>query len=164
MFSEIPPLPIGRLLLQAAQAYRQTAAARPHQRGHAGLSLSHASLLTHIEPEGTRLTAIAERAEMTKQSASQMIAELEGLGYIERRREENDGRAQNIRLTGRGKSCVKHLQWIQADIEETLVTAVGAVQTSSFCVTLARLPDVVQAQTNQFETPAAAATPVAKQP
>ena len=37
-----------------------------------------------IEPEGSRLTELAERACMTKQTVGEVTSDLERLGYVER--------------------------------------------------------------------------------
>jgi DNA-binding MarR family transcriptional regulator len=59
----------------------------------------------NIQPEGSRLTYLAERANMTKQSVGEVTTELERLGYVERVPDPNDGRAKIIRLTERGRAA-----------------------------------------------------------
>lgn len=121
--------------------------------GYTDLALSHASLLSHIDPNGTRLTTIAERAEMTKQSASQIVAELEAAGYVVRRREAGDGRARNFRLSPRGEVCRRDLMRIILEIENALVSGVGPGAASSFCLTLSRLPELLQVSPSQRNAP-----------
>jgi MarR family transcriptional regulator, temperature-dependent positive regulator of motility len=36
--------------------------------------LAHTTLLAHLDPDGTRITVLAERAGMTKQSMGQLVA------------------------------------------------------------------------------------------
>ena len=38
----------------------------------------------NIDPDGTRLTDLAERARMTKQSVGEVTSDLEQRGYVER--------------------------------------------------------------------------------
>jgi DNA-binding MarR family transcriptional regulator len=53
-------------------------------------------------PEGTRLTALAAYAGMTKPSMSALVDGLERAGYVERVPDPLDGRAQLVRYTDRG--------------------------------------------------------------
>ena len=59
----------------------------------------------NIDPEGTRLTELAERARMTKQSVGEVTSDLEQRGYVERVPDPSDGRAKIIRLTERGRAA-----------------------------------------------------------
>ena len=95
---------IGELLRVPAQAvvrhvHRAFAAA-----GYEGLRPAHLSVFQHVDhpPGGTRLTELAERAQMTKQSMGQLVADLEAGGYVERAPDPTDGRAKIVRLTERG--------------------------------------------------------------
>lgn len=160
-----PQFSLTRLLAQASQAHRQASLARLRALGHETLTLATAHILLHIDAEGTRLTTIAERSEMTKQSASQLVAELERLGYVQREREVEDARAQRIRFTRQGLMCRADLLAISAEMESALVAAVGSGHASSFCLILSRLPELLQvAPGSQRAMPSAAARPVAKQP
>jgi DNA-binding MarR family transcriptional regulator len=53
-------------------------------------------------PAGTRLTELAERAQMTPQSMGELIDVLEGHGYVERIPDPTDRRAKLIRYTEHG--------------------------------------------------------------
>ena len=59
----------------------------------------------NIDAEGTRLTELAERARMTKQSVGEVTSDLEQRGYVERVPDPSDGRAKIIRLTERGRDA-----------------------------------------------------------
>jgi DNA-binding MarR family transcriptional regulator len=54
---------------------------------------------------GSRLTDLAERAMMTKQTVGEVVSDLEQLGYVERVPDPDDGRAKIIRLTPRGREA-----------------------------------------------------------
>jgi DNA-binding MarR family transcriptional regulator len=53
----------------------------------------------NVDPDGTRLTDLADRAHMTKQSVGEVVTDLQRLGYVERIPDPSDGRAKIIRLT-----------------------------------------------------------------
>lgn len=70
--------------------------------GHHELRPTHACVFGTITSEGDRLTALADRAGMTKQAVGEVVSELEKLAYVERVPDPSDGRAKIIRLSERG--------------------------------------------------------------
>jgi DNA-binding MarR family transcriptional regulator len=77
----------------------------------------HGCVFGNIDPEGSRLTELAERALMTKQSVGEVTTDLEQRGYVERVPDPNDGRAKIIRLTERGRAAQALGLELIADIE-----------------------------------------------
>jgi DNA-binding MarR family transcriptional regulator len=69
------------------------------------IRISHGCVFGNIDPDGTRLTELAERARMTKQSVGEVTSDLEQRGYVERVPDPTDGRAKIIRLTERGRDA-----------------------------------------------------------
>lgn len=67
---------------------------------------SHSAVFAQIRPEGSRLTELARGANMTPQAMGELVDELEGLGYVERRPDPTDRRAKLIVLTPRGRDCI----------------------------------------------------------
>ena len=67
------------------------------------IRISHGCVFGNIDPNGSRLTDLAERARMTKQSVGEVTSDLEQRGYVERVPDPTDGRAKIIRLTERGR-------------------------------------------------------------
>ena len=59
-------------------------------------------------PEGARLTALAQASHITKQSMGALVDHLERVGYVERVEDPDDGRAQRVRLTARGRAFAKN--------------------------------------------------------
>jgi DNA-binding MarR family transcriptional regulator len=87
---------------------------------------AHNSVFPHVPPEGIRLVDLADRAGMTKQAMSELVADLEGLGYLQRRPDPADGRAKLIEFTDRGWASVRTALAAFEAIEAELVAAVGA--------------------------------------
>ena len=69
------------------------------------IRISHGCVFGNIDPDGTRLTDLDERARMTKQSVGEVTSDLEQRGYVERVPDPSDGRAKIIRLTERGRAA-----------------------------------------------------------
>lgn len=84
------------------RAYNEQAIRQIRALGHDEVSLAHAAVLPHLSPDGITLTVLANRAGMTKQSASQLVCELEALGYLKRPPHPSDKRAQLVVSTNLG--------------------------------------------------------------
>ena len=95
---------IGELLRAPALAVQRYCHRAFTEAGYAGLRPAHMSILIHVDhpPGGTRITELAERAMMTKQSMGQLVADMEALGLAERIADPTDRRAKIVRLTDRG--------------------------------------------------------------
>ncbi|MCO5066380.1 MAG: MarR family transcriptional regulator [Rhizobiaceae bacterium] len=78
------------------------------ERGYNYLSLAQLSVTRNLDDDGTRLTELARRAGMTKQSMGELVKQVEDLQLIERRRDPLDARARLICFTPSG------FDWLEA--------------------------------------------------
>lgn len=69
--------------------------------GHT-VTLAQARIFQRIGPDGTRLTSLAEQAQVTKQTASALVDQLEAAGYVERRPDPSDARARLVCISAKG--------------------------------------------------------------
>ncbi len=99
-----PPLMI-RLLNVAFDGFCEDLEQRLADTPYDDIRISHGCVFGNIDPDGTRLTDLAERARMTKQSVGEVTSDLEQRGYVERVPDPSDGRAKIIRLTERGRAA-----------------------------------------------------------
>lgn len=81
--------------------------ARLRAAGDEHCSSAHHPVFENIDPAGTRLTVLAERAGMTHQSMSELISSMADIGYLERVPDPADGRAKLVRLTPYGRKMVR---------------------------------------------------------
>jgi DNA-binding MarR family transcriptional regulator len=81
---------------------------------------AHVQVLGGGPIDGLRVTELADRAAMTKQSMHELVVHLERCGYVRREPDPADARARLIRLTARGReleevahaaSARLHLAW-----------------------------------------------------
>jgi len=86
---------------------------------------AHTAVFQHIEADGSRLTDLADRAQITKQSMGYLVDYLERHGYVERRPDTRDRRATRICLTERGWSQVRAALGIIAALEQEWTDALG---------------------------------------
>jgi DNA-binding MarR family transcriptional regulator len=101
-FSTSSQTPFIRLLDTALDQFVDDLAARVADTQFSDIRVTHGCVFGNIDPEGSRLTELAERARMTKQSVGEVTTDLEQRGYVERAPDPADGRAKIIRLTERG--------------------------------------------------------------
>jgi DNA-binding MarR family transcriptional regulator len=85
----------------------------------------HSAVFAQISPDGSRLTTLARRANMTPQAMGELVDELVDLGYVIRRPDPNDGRAKLIVLTRRGRDAVAAGRQTIQDIEDQVTTLLG---------------------------------------
>jgi DNA-binding MarR family transcriptional regulator len=116
---------IGRLFLRASRSFAALATRKLEQRGHEGLGTAHTALLPHLDLEGTRATALAGRAGMTKQAVGQVLGDLERQGYVERRPDPADSRATLVSFTDAGWRFLRDAGDVKREIEEEYGAILG---------------------------------------
>ncbi len=67
---------------------------------------AHSAVFGQIAPDGSRLTDLARRANMSPQAMGELVDELEQMGYVVRRPDLTDRRAKLIILTRKGQACI----------------------------------------------------------
>ena len=68
-------------------------------RGHTEIRFAHNAVLGHLPLEGSRISDLADRAGITKQSMGEVVAELVALGILEMRPDPLDRRAKLVTYT-----------------------------------------------------------------
>jgi len=129
-----PPLPgstrsarpnVGILLRDPLQEIVERVSAGLAAAGFDDLRPAHTVVFQHIEADGSRLTDLADRAQITKQSMGYLVDYLEERGYVERRADPTDRRATLIVLTERGWDQVRAALAIIASIEKEWTRRLG---------------------------------------
>lgn len=116
-----------QLLFRAARLLDEEALRRVASKpGRPRLRRAHTSLFPHIDLEGTRVTDLAERLGVTKQAVSQLVADLEDLGVLERLVDPDDARARRVRFTARGRAGLLDGLTILKELEAECARAIGA--------------------------------------
>ncbi len=136
---------IGRLFLRAHRAYSERAVERLHDRGHDSLTLAHTALLANLDAGGTRVTTLARRAGMTKQSMGQLALDLERHGYIARAADPDDGRATLVTFTEQGWQFLRDAYDLKREAEAEYVAILGAERMEQLRDALATLLDHIDA-------------------
>jgi DNA-binding MarR family transcriptional regulator len=134
---------IGALLRDPALTLNELVSVRLADRGFADLRPAHGAIGQHIKDEGSRVTELAQLAQLTKPSVVYLINELERLGYAERVPDPGDGRAKLVRLTERGAQAQRAAREIVADIESDWSRVLGEDEFAELRELLQRLHDVL---------------------
>jgi DNA-binding MarR family transcriptional regulator len=103
---------------------------------YADIRPTHGCVFGYVDPDGSRLTDLADRANMTKQAVGEVTTDLQQLGYVERVPDPSDGRAKIIRLTERGHQA-QTLSWeLINEIEREWAERFGAKRIAALRQTL----------------------------
>ncbi|MBE2319945.1 MarR family transcriptional regulator [Solirubrobacter sp. CPCC 204708] len=100
--------------------------ARLAERGHPQVRYAHGNVFQFLDDAGTRVSVLAERAGMTKQSMAQLVEHLETHGYVERVSDPADGRAKLVRTTARGREVFAVVREFIAETEALIEARLGA--------------------------------------
>ena len=108
---------LGILLFVAYRALEQRAHDALVAADITDITLAQARIAARIGRHGTRVSELAERARVTKQSAGFLVDQLEAAGYVERVPDPADRRARLVRLTARADRVVRTAD---AEVERVL--------------------------------------------
>lgn len=111
------------------------------EAGFDDLRPAHMAVFQHIQADGSHLTDLAERAQITKQSMSYLVDQLERRGYLERHPDPNDRRAALICLTQRGWDQVRASLSIIAALEAEWTETLGEQRIEDLRAMLTELRD-----------------------
>jgi DNA-binding MarR family transcriptional regulator len=103
--SNNPParLPLPGLLEIVSEAFFNEFREELEQSEFNDIRPTHGCIFRYVQGEGLRLTEIAERANMTKQSVGEIVDDLVARDYVQRIPHPEDRRAKLICLTERGE-------------------------------------------------------------
>jgi DNA-binding MarR family transcriptional regulator len=123
---------LGALLRRPLQALTIQVAADLAAAGFADLRPAHLVVFQQLETGGSRLTDLAARAHMTKQSMWALVDDLERFGYVERIPDPADKRARIVRRTERGWAVERAARASVRAFEEEWTQRVGADRMQQF--------------------------------
>ncbi len=95
------------------------------EAGYPDIRPAHGNVFGHIREEGSRLTELAGRAQLTKQTMGYLVDYLEERGYVERGPDPCDKRAKIVSLTDEGREVVGVARQIMGRIEARWVELIG---------------------------------------
>jgi DNA-binding MarR family transcriptional regulator len=129
-------LPIPALLMTAKAAAIEELTARLREQGYDEVREGHGCVFGFIQPEGSRLTSLAEASGLTKQAVGEAVDDLQRLGYVERIPDPTDGRAKLVSLTEKGAGALRVGRQALAEVERRWAEELGEERVAAMRETL----------------------------
>jgi DNA-binding MarR family transcriptional regulator len=108
----------GTLLRDPALAINELVSEGLAERGFPDFRPAHGTIGQHIADHGSRVTELAQLAQVSKPTVVYLVNDLERLGYVERVPDPADGRAKLVCLTERGARAQEAAREIVTEIEQ----------------------------------------------
>jgi DNA-binding MarR family transcriptional regulator len=130
---------LGVLLFVAYRAMENRVFETLASAGFDDVTPAQARVFQRIGPHGTRLTDLAEQAQVTKQTAGVLVDALERAGYVYRVPDPHDARARLICISERGEAVVAAAAEVVAAVESEWSDYLGPTGWSQLRRSLLRL-------------------------
>src|SRR3954451_20602051 len=116
---------LGLLLREPYRIGSEELHRRIAQRGHKEIRAPHGRVFEFLDGEGTQVSELSRRAQITKQSMAELVAHLERHGYVERVPDPDDRRAKLVRATKRGSELYGIARDFVAEVEAEWTRKLG---------------------------------------
>lgn len=102
------------------------------EEGYSEITPSHGLVFQYLDENGSRITELASRAGMTKQSMSALVYQMEEYSYLKRMNDPQDARAVLFVLTSKGKTLKQKAQQLNYQYEKKWEQCLGTAQYEKF--------------------------------
>jgi DNA-binding MarR family transcriptional regulator len=137
------PRNLGLLLREPYRLGSEELHRRIAERGHPHVRAPHGDVFGFLDDAGTQVTELARRAQITRQSMTELVAHLERHGYVERVPDPADRRASLVRATARGREVYAIAREAVADIEREWTGKLGTAKMRRLRALLEELNDAL---------------------
>ncbi len=141
--SQQSPAPLGFLMREPVRVGNALIAKRLAERGHPEIRSPHNNVFQFLDAGGTRVSVLAERAAITKQSMAELVAHLARHGYVERVPDPSDRRAKLVRSTERGQEVYAVAREVVAELDDLFTARIGKGRMRELRATLTELNDAL---------------------
>lgn len=135
-------LNLGLLCYIAHRAMESRVMQAGRKAGFEDITIAQARLFARIGPGGTRITDLAEQAQVTKQTAGFLVDQLERGGYVTRIPDPADARARLVCIAPRGEAAVEVARAAEAEVEAEWTRHLGKQATAQLRRALTRLREI----------------------
>lgn len=122
---ESPRLDFGILLMLASQEFVIELRAALAKQGFDDQGRSDGYVFRALSAQPMTTSELAERLEISKQGAAQIVDDMERRGLVERHPDPSDGRARLLHLSERGRAALTAARRFHQRFERKLVTEHG---------------------------------------
>jgi DNA-binding MarR family transcriptional regulator len=117
----------GRILFDAARRFEEGILRIVNENGFSKMRMAHMAVPRNLDLNGTRITILAVRASMTKQSMAELVVQCERMGLVARRLDTSDRRAKIIVFTPKGRRLIEAIRRAIAQMDREMQSRMGAV-------------------------------------
>jgi len=110
--------------------------------GFGDVTAAQGRIFARIDPDGTRVTDLAERAQVTKQTAGFLVDQLERTGYVRRVPDPRDARARLVQIAERGQAAIEVARRTEAAVEAEWTRHLGRASATQLRRSLTRLREI----------------------
>jgi DNA-binding MarR family transcriptional regulator len=135
-------LNIGLLMFIPYRAMENRVIEALRKGGFDDITTAQMKVAGRIGHTGTRLTELAEQAQVTKQTAGFLVDQLEKAGFVERRPDPEDGRARLVCIAERGREAVAIAAAAAAEVEAEWTRHLGERRMAQLRQTLTKLREI----------------------
>ncbi|RZS36905.1 DNA-binding MarR family transcriptional regulator [Herbihabitans rhizosphaerae] len=135
-------LNIGLLLFIPYRELENRVIAALREAGFDDVTTAQMKIAQRIGPDGTRLTDLAEQAQVTKQTAGFLVDQLERAGWVERVPDPTDKRARLVRVSTRGKQAIPIADAVVAEVEAEWTAHLGKQRMAQLRANLTKLREI----------------------
>lgn len=114
-------------------------------RGFPDIRPAHSAVFRYVAHSGSRVSELAERAHLTKQSMAYLVEALACGGYVKITPDPTDGRAKLVCLTARGREVSEALVMLNREVEENFAARLAPGQLATLRGLLSELADALEA-------------------
>ncbi|MDD7939211.1 MarR family transcriptional regulator [Actinomycetospora lutea] len=119
------PVNLAVLMRDGFKALNDRVLHRLAAEGHEAVRPAHSAVFEFLDETGTTVSALADRAQMTKQGMAELVRHLEEHGYVTREPDPDDRRAKLVLLTPAGREVVRIAQRLVPELEQQVADLVG---------------------------------------
>ena len=136
------PLNIGLLCFIVQRAMEDRVLADIAAAGFDDVTIAQARVLARVSSKGTRITELAERARVSKQTVTFMVDQLERAGYVRRVPDPSDARARLVVFADRGLASQQVARRTEAVVQEEWTRHLGRRATARLHQILTQLREI----------------------
>lgn len=133
---------LGLLLFIPYRALETRVFERLAAAGFDDITPAQARVFQRISATGTRLTELAEQAQVTKQTAGFLVDQLERAGYVRRVPDPTDARARLVQIAERGAQTIPIAAAVVAEVEAEWAAHLGTTQATQLRRALVSLREI----------------------
>lgn len=135
-------LNLGVLLFLPYRAMEARVLAALTASGRDDITLAQARIFQRIGSRGTRLTDLAQQAQVTKQTAGFLVDQLERAGYVTRRADPTDARARLVCITEQGMAATREAAAVVRQVEREWANHLGPERLAQLRAALVSLREI----------------------